>query len=93
MGSRRLEVEIRLPFRLDLTAWARRQRSHSTIGTWDGTTYRRMLVAGGQPFGVDLAGFYELAARYERLDRLDRLAAAYGPKVPCRLRPTGLPSP
>ena len=98
--------------------WALRRRPHNTLDTWDGTTYRRTLVAGGQPLGVavhqepgddpdrpllavelrrrgdepsdavvaevrrslertlglgvDLAGFYELAERDERLDQLAR---------------------
>ena len=118
MSTRRFEVEVHSPFRLDLTVWALRRRPHNTIDTWDGTTYRRTLVAGGQPLGVavhqepgddpdrsllavelrrrgdepsdavvaevrcslermlglrvDLAGFYELAQRDERLDQLAR---------------------
>lgn len=176
MGTRRLDLEVRSPFRLDLTVWALRRRLHNTIDTWDGATYRRTLIAGGQPLdvtvhqewggrpdrsilvvelrrrgnkpsdgavaevrrtvertlglGVDLAGFYELAQRDERLDELaqrfrgvrpprfpsvfealvnavacqqlsltvgihllDRLAAAYGPRVPRRSATPGFPSP
>jgi DNA-3-methyladenine glycosylase II len=118
VSTRRFELEVHSPFRLDLTVWALRRRPHNTIDTWDGTTYRRTLVAGGQPLGVavhqepgddpdrsllavelrrrgdepsdavvaevrcslertlglgvDLAGFYELAERDERLDQLAR---------------------
>ncbi len=112
MGIARFTIEVRSPFRLDLTVWALRRRSHNTIDAWDGTTYTRTLVADASPvlvalrqgsgesevvrlgvevrrrgevpsetavaevrrslcrmlgLGVDLAGFYELAAADERL--------------------------
>jgi DNA-3-methyladenine glycosylase II len=31
------------PFRLDLTVWTLRRRSHNIVDRWDGTTYRRVL--------------------------------------------------
>src|SRR5688500_8996782 len=37
------------PFRLDLTAWALRRRARNAIDRWDGFTYRRVVVVGGQP--------------------------------------------
>ena len=37
------------PFRLDLTAWALRRRSHNIVDRWDGTEYRRVLVPGDEP--------------------------------------------
>ena len=161
MGIDRFTIEVRPPFRLDLTVWALRRRPHNTIDAWDGTSYTRTLVSGGvalqvavrQEQGrgarlvvevrrrgrrppeaavedtrralermlgvhVDLSGFYELAAADDRLAALalrfrgmrpprfpsvfealvnavacqqrsldvgihllDRLAAAYGPRV------------
>lgn len=113
MGIARFIIEVRPPFRLDLTVWALRRRPHNTVDSWDGTTYTRTLVADAVPvrvavhqddagnrkrarlgvevnrdgeapseagvaevrhtlagmlgLGVDLAGFYELAASDERL--------------------------
>jgi DNA-3-methyladenine glycosylase II len=32
------------PFRLDLTAWALRRRPQNEVDSWDGETYRRVLV-------------------------------------------------
>ncbi|MGH9169538.1 MAG: DNA-3-methyladenine glycosylase family protein [Acidimicrobiales bacterium] len=52
MGIRRLSLEVRPPFRLDLTVWALRRRPHNTVDSWDGTTYRRTLLAGGAPVAV-----------------------------------------
>ena len=42
------------PFRLDLTAWALRRRSHNQVDRWDGGTYRRVLVVAEQPVEVAL---------------------------------------
>lgn len=113
MGTARFTIEVRPPFRLDLTVWALRRRPHNTIDAWDGTTYTRTLVAEGTPLlvavrqqtdggprrvrlavelrrrgeapseagraevrrtleqmlglGIDLVGFYELAAADDRL--------------------------
>lgn len=40
------------PFRLELTVWALRRRANNLIDRWDGQTYRRVLVFGGQPVEV-----------------------------------------
>ncbi len=52
MGIPRFTIELRPPFRLDLTVWALRRRAHNTIDAWDGTTYTRTLVAGTIPVQV-----------------------------------------
>jgi DNA-3-methyladenine glycosylase II len=39
----RLAVQPRAPFRLDLTAWALRRRSHNAVDRFDGSTYRRVV--------------------------------------------------
>jgi DNA-3-methyladenine glycosylase II len=113
VGTARFTIEVRPPFRLDLTVWALRRRPHNTVDAWDGTTYTRTLVAEGTPLlvavsqqpdggpgrvrlavelrrrgeapseagraevrrtleqmlglGIDLVGFYELAAADDRL--------------------------
>jgi DNA-3-methyladenine glycosylase II len=36
------------PFRLDLTVWALRRRTHNAIDRWDGTIYWRVIVVGGR---------------------------------------------
>jgi DNA-3-methyladenine glycosylase II len=36
------------PFRLDLTVWVLRRRSHNLMDRWDGQTYRRVLVVQDQ---------------------------------------------
>jgi DNA-3-methyladenine glycosylase II len=47
------ELKPDLPFRLDLTAWALRRRPENRVDRWDGTAYRRVLVAeDGEPFEV-----------------------------------------
>jgi DNA-3-methyladenine glycosylase II len=40
------------PFRLDLTVWVLRRRSHNLVDRWDGNTYRRVLVVQDQPVEV-----------------------------------------
>jgi DNA-3-methyladenine glycosylase II len=40
------------PFRLDLTVWALRRRSHNLVDRWDGKTYRRVLPVYDQPVEV-----------------------------------------
>jgi len=37
------------PFRLDLTAWVLRWRSHNLVDRWDGRTYQRVLVVQEEP--------------------------------------------
>ncbi|HLI80756.1 MAG TPA: hypothetical protein VKV03_12285 [Candidatus Binataceae bacterium] len=50
------EVTFRLkplpPFRLDLTAWAIRRRPHNTIDHFDGESYRRVVIIGGNPVAI-----------------------------------------
>jgi DNA-3-methyladenine glycosylase II len=46
-------IEVKPPFRLDLTVWALRRRPINQIDRWDGTTYRRVVFAGDAP--VELA--------------------------------------
>ncbi len=40
------------PFRLDLTVWTLRRRSHNIVDRWDGTTYRRVLTLPNGPLEV-----------------------------------------
>jgi DNA-3-methyladenine glycosylase II len=40
------------PFRLDLTVWTLRRRSHNILDRWDGTTYRRVLPLAAGPVEV-----------------------------------------
>lgn len=51
-SGRRLLVTPRAPFRLDLTAWALRRRSHNAIDRWDGDTYRRVVSIDGGPVAI-----------------------------------------
>jgi DNA-3-methyladenine glycosylase II len=50
----RLRVEPAPPFRLDLTAAALRRRASNAIDRWDGETWRRVLIIGDQPLGVEV---------------------------------------
>lgn len=40
------------PFRLDLTVWALRRRPTNTIDSWDGSTFRRVLIIDSQPVEI-----------------------------------------
>jgi DNA-3-methyladenine glycosylase II len=51
---RGLVIEVRSPFRLDLTAWALRRRVHNAVDRWDGTCYRRTLVVRDRPVDVSV---------------------------------------
>jgi DNA-3-methyladenine glycosylase II len=42
------------PFRLDLTVWALKRRADYGVEGWDGTTYRRVLLDGEQPFSLSV---------------------------------------
>jgi len=44
---RGFELEVAAPFRLDLTVWALRRRSHNAIDRWDGISYSRVLEVRG----------------------------------------------
>jgi len=48
VGARQIHFEIapKPPFRLDLTVWALRRRSHNVLDRWDGITYRRAASFG-----------------------------------------------
>jgi hypothetical protein len=107
-------IDVRPPFRLDLTAWAIRRRSINETDRWDGSAYRRTVYVGQTPvglavtqvgshdlprllvdvsgegdctrvrsaahcvldhvlgLGIDVAGFYALAAAEPPLDELAR---------------------
>lgn len=45
-------IQPRSPFRLDLTVWALRRRTHNRIDQWDGTVYTRMLLVDHTPVKV-----------------------------------------
>ena len=48
-----LTIEPRAPFRLDLTAWALRRRSHNAVDRFDGSAYRRVVsIDDGGPVAV-----------------------------------------
>ncbi len=46
------ELAALSPFRLDLTVWTLRRRSHNIVDRWDGTTYRRVLPLPAGPVEV-----------------------------------------
>lgn len=46
------EVEPGGPFRLDLTAWALRRRSHNAVDRWDGAAYERVLSLDRGPVAL-----------------------------------------
>lgn len=43
------------PFRLDLTAWILCRRPDNLVDRWDGRTYHRILVLGGEPVEMTVA--------------------------------------
>lgn len=49
MHSIEFDLQPIPPFRLDLTVWAIRRRPDNAMDRWDGTTYRRVLMANHQP--------------------------------------------
>lgn len=51
----RLLIEPRAPFRLDLTAWALRRRSHNALDRWDASTYQRVVSIDGGPVALSVA--------------------------------------
>jgi DNA-3-methyladenine glycosylase II len=78
MATRRFELEVTPPFRLDLTPWALRRRPHNAIDRFDGS-YRRVLEIRGRVrillrrvLGLDLelADFYRLPRRDKGLSAL-----------------------
>jgi DNA-3-methyladenine glycosylase II len=47
-------IEPRAPFRLDLTAWALRRRSHNALDRWDASTYQRVVSIDGGPVALSV---------------------------------------
>lgn len=45
-------IDVRPPFRLDLTVWALRRRSINETDRWDGNAYRRTIHVGETPVGL-----------------------------------------
>jgi DNA-3-methyladenine glycosylase II len=54
MARDTFELRPASPFRLDLTVWTLRRRSHNTVDRWDGTTYRRVLALENGPVEVEV---------------------------------------
>lgn len=52
MALHTFELKPVLPFRLDLTVWTLRRRSHNILDRWDGATYRRVLNLTAGPVEV-----------------------------------------
>jgi len=52
LPAHELLIEPRAPFRLDLTAWALRRRSHNAIDRWHGSTYERVVAIEGGPIAL-----------------------------------------
>lgn len=52
MARDTFELEPIPPFRLDLTVWTLRRRSHNIVDRWDGTIYRRVLSLPAGPVEV-----------------------------------------
>ncbi|MEO8265415.1 MAG: hypothetical protein ABI706_07875 [Ilumatobacteraceae bacterium] len=48
------ELHPRLPFRLDLTAWALRRRARNLVDAWDGR-YRRALIIDGEAIVIEVS--------------------------------------
>jgi DNA-3-methyladenine glycosylase II len=49
MHSTSFVLSPRSPFRLDLTVWLIRRRSHNLMDRWDGRTYERVLMVQEEP--------------------------------------------
>ena len=52
MTYKNFELTPVSPFRLDLTVWTLRRRSHNVVDRWDGRTYRRVLPLPAGPVEV-----------------------------------------
>jgi DNA-3-methyladenine glycosylase II len=52
--GRRILIEPRAPFRLDLTAWALRRRSNNALDRWEASTYQRVVSIDGGPVAVSV---------------------------------------
>jgi DNA-3-methyladenine glycosylase II len=54
--SHQLLIEPSAPFRLDLTVWALRRRSHNAIDRWDASgAYRRVVLVDGRTVSLSVA--------------------------------------
>jgi DNA-3-methyladenine glycosylase II len=49
-----LQIEPRGPFRLDLTAWALRRRTHNVVDRWHTQTYERVLSLKREPVALSV---------------------------------------
>jgi DNA-3-methyladenine glycosylase II len=53
--SHQFLIEPSAPFRLDLTVWALRRRSHNAIDRWDASgAYRRVVLVDGRPVSLSV---------------------------------------
>jgi DNA-3-methyladenine glycosylase II len=52
--SHQIRLEPRAPFRLDLTAWALRRRSHNAVDRWDTGIYERVVSLDGGPLALSV---------------------------------------
>jgi DNA-3-methyladenine glycosylase II len=52
--SHQIRLEPRSPFRLDLTAWALRRRSHNAVDRWDTGIYERVVSLDGGPLALSV---------------------------------------
>jgi DNA-3-methyladenine glycosylase II len=52
--ARQLQIEPRGPFRLDLTAWALRRRSHNAVDRWGAGTYERVVSLDSGPVALSV---------------------------------------
>jgi DNA-3-methyladenine glycosylase II len=54
-GSDQLLIEPSAPFRLDLTVWALRRRSHNAVDRWDASgAYGRVVQVDGRPVSLSV---------------------------------------
>jgi DNA-3-methyladenine glycosylase II len=51
----RLEINPCAPFRLELTAWALRRRSHNAVDRWSASAYQRVVSIEGGPLALSVA--------------------------------------
>ena len=79
MTDSSFELKPASPFRLDLTVWTLRRRSHNIVDRWDGATYRRVLNL--------LVGPAEVAVTQPNRNKSARLRVALaGPPVTAAVR-------
>ena len=49
-----IRLEPPAAFRLDLTAWALRRRSHNSVDRWDAGTYERVVCLDSGPVALSV---------------------------------------